>query len=232
MEPQALEELVLKPATRTMLNRIVDDTMPLALYGKSGLMLYGPPGTGKTTAALLLPSLLDLTLANRPQKNYVGGWYSIMQTTGIMQREWSCGAGGGGKNRGVTLINEIDNTVANGQRGASGYAYIILNEADELGNEGLGSLRSLMGRYQNVVYIFTTNHLNKLEAAVMDRCYLLDFSAAGLSEWTVRCNQILAANGLEALSEDELEPLYTDSNGSARTITSYLHAAVTKGVLT
>ena len=229
MEPRSLDELVLKPDTRRMLDLIVSGDMPLALNGEGGLLLYGPPGTGKTTAAALLPHLLDPVLATRPQKNIVGGWFNIMPTEGIMLHEWSCGAGGNGKNRGINLINEIENTVKNGQRGGSGFAYIILNEVDELVDGAMGSLRSLMDRYQNVVWIFTTNHLNKLDAAVMDRSYLLDFGAADLRAWTMRCNQILASNGLSELSEAIVAPLHANSNGSARKITSQLQAAVALG---
>jgi DNA polymerase III delta prime subunit len=226
IEPQTLDELVLKPGTRRMLDLIVADTMPLCANSKSGLVLYGPPGTGKTTAARLLPGLLDTTLAKRPQNTSVGGWSNFFGMTGVLKQEWSCGGGGGGTNRGVALITEIQNKVANGWRGASGYAYIILNEVDELNKDAMGSLRSLMNRNQNVVFIFTTNHLDKLEEAVMDRCYLLDFSAAELSEWAVRCNQILVNNGFICLSEDELAQLYTNSKGSARQIVSNLQAAV------
>lgn len=225
MNPASLEELVLKPDTRRMLEGIISGKFSIAETGKSGLLLYGPPGTGKTTAANIIPSLLDPMLGKRPNRCDMGGWFGLITYSGIRKLDWSCGAGGGGKNRGITLINEIENALMNGQRGESGFAYIILNEVDEMVPEAMGSLRSLMDRHLNVVWSFTTNRLEKVEQAVVDRSYSLDFGAADVSEWAKRCNQILARHSIPALSEEELEPLY-DSSGSARSIINFLKAAL------
>jgi DNA polymerase III delta prime subunit len=226
LQPTSLEELVLKPSTRKMLGWIICGKYPIAANGKSGLLLYGPPGTGKTAAAKLLPRLLDPELATRPRAKGSGLFHEFFSKSGIMQREWSCGAGGGGKNRGISLINEIEYAITNDFRGESGFAYIILNEVDELVDEAMGSLRSLMDRHQNVVWIFTTNHLNKLELAVTDRSYVLDFGAADASEWAKRCNQILVGVNRRVLSAEEFAPLYDASKGSARFIMSRLQAVL------
>ncbi|HEY2468002.1 MAG TPA: AAA family ATPase [Terracidiphilus sp.] len=227
LQPTSLEELVLKPDTRKTLELIVSDKLPVAPNGKSGLLLYGPPGTGKTTAARMLPSLLDPALAKRPRNDISSSstFGYFFTTQGIKQHHWSCGAGSAGKNRGITLITEIENVVKNGDRGDSGFAYIILDEVDELVDQAMGSLRSHMDRYENVVWIFTTNHLDKMEPAVVDRSYRLEFGAADASEWAKRCNQILFKNDLPTLSAEQLAQLY-DRTGSGRSIMSRLQAVV------
>ena len=225
-EPTSLAELVLKPDTRQTLEMIVNRQKPFATNDVTGLVLYGPPGTGKTTTAKLLPQLLDPCLSQLPEPELVGGWFGMLKRKGIMQREWFCGAGCGGRNNGISLINDIENYFANGLRGESGFAYVILNEADMMTADARQSLRALMDRFQNVVYILTTNHLNEIEAGVRDRSHLLDMGAASTNEWAERCNQILRANGMKPLNSQQLAPLFAGASGSARKIVTALETAV------
>ena len=224
--PSSLADLVLKPITRDLLDQLVTGVRPFGLNGVNGLLLYGPPGTGKTTTAGLLPSLLDPHLATLPVPQVIGGWYGMMCGKGMHCYEHFCGAGNGGANNGTALLTAVENSIGNGLRGSSGWSYIILNEVDELKDSAMQSLRSLMDRFQNVCWIFTTNHLNKVEAGVKNRCVLIDMTAAQDTAWAARCNQILSSHGLPSLSEEALAPLFVTSCGSARDIMSNLGTAV------
>jgi DNA polymerase III delta prime subunit len=220
-EPTTLDELALKPTTRTLLEHIVCGKLRVGMGCKKGLLMYGTAGTGKSTAARLLPSELEPAMLALNQQYAAGCIYA---QTGIMQLAKSCGLGSNGGNKGAMLANEITQFLAQGTRGNSGFAYIILDEVDDAGKEFLSSLRGLMDTHSHVIWLLTTNHLYKLDGPLVDRCHTLDFDDAGIEQWAVRCNQILAARNKPTINTSAVELLYQCSNGSARNIISLLQA--------
>jgi len=219
--PKTLDELALKPSTRALLQQIVCGRLQVGTGGKNGLLLHGAAGTGKSTTARLLPTLLEPALLALEQQYAAGGFFPY---PGIMKYEASCGIGCNGNNKGITLANTITTHLAHGMRGESVFAYIILDEVDDAGKDFLASLRGLMDTLSHVVWIFTTNHIAKLDNPLIDRCYALDFGDAGLEQWVVRCNQILEAHNKQAISATDVAILHGSSNGSARNIISILQA--------
>ena len=221
-QPGNFDELVLKPETRARLAEIISGHKPLDASGKVGLILYGPCGTGKTTAAHLLPALLDPVLAQNPcDPNRMPVFSKFFAApAGQHVMEVSVGSGNRGTHNGTALLNELDAALS--FRGPSSHSYVVLNEVDQLTNEARDGLRGFMDRHYRVIYIMTTNHLNKIEASVRDRSYLLDFSDAGADAWGQRCAAILRNSGLPEVSAEELARLHVATNGSARNIISNL----------
>ena len=212
--PTSIDDLVLKPNTRQMLKQIVSGQLPVGDDGQRGLLLHGINGTGKTTAAKMLPGLLD-PLLDKPGFN--GFWASPYVN------EYQCGIGANG----AALITQLQQTLGVWtNRGTSGYVYFILNEVDELKTDAMGSFRGLMDRYEGGFYILTTNHLNRIERGVRDRCYVLDFDAAPDCEWHKRINQIVTSNGMPPLNQSMLTALLEGTDGSARQIIPRLKAGV------
>jgi len=78
-------------------------------------------------------------------------------------------------------------------------------------------LKSVMNR-PNVVFILTTNHLNKIDRGVQNRSVLLDLNAAPTNAWVQKITQIYSLNGLSPLPNTAIAGIVTAGNGSARTI--------------
>lgn len=228
-QPGNFDDLVLKPETRARLAEIISGHKPLDASGKVGLILYGPCGTGKTTAAHLLPALLDPVLAQNPcDPNRMPAFSQLFAASaGQHVMEVSVGSGNRGNSNSIALLNELDAALTS--RGSSGYSYVLLHEVDQLTNEARDGLRGFMDRHYRVIYIMTTNHLNKIEASVRDRSYLLDFSDAGADAWGERCAAILRNAGLPEVPVEELARLHVAANGSAREIISSLLTAANRG---
>jgi hypothetical protein len=64
----------------------------------------------------------------------------------------------------------------------------------------------------------TTNHIDRVDKGVLDRCFLIEMNAAKSQLWLPRVQAILADYGVNDISDDDLLPLINACNGSARNI--------------
>ena len=82
-------------------------------------------------------------------------------------------------------------------------------------------LKTFMNR-ENIVCILTTNHPNRVDDGVRDRCYEIDFNAAYSIDYLPRLRQLIVQNNLTPLSDKFLLNLVQKSNGSWRKLANYL----------
>ena len=143
------------PDTAQLLDDIVTNTIPFPANDKRGIILYGPPGTGKTSLMKLLPDPIELarsgSKANRPT------YITIVKST-----------------NNTATIKQITSLAQNLPNGAN-YEYILLDEADCLGANGLNTLRGVMDS-DTAIFIFATNNINEFPKPIVSRCHAIDMS--------------------------------------------------------
>jgi energy-coupling factor transporter ATP-binding protein EcfA2 len=140
------------------------------LVHKRGILLYGPPGSGKTSLVLLLQKMLveekDGIVFVLTSPNDVSDFIGFMES-GFRATE---------PNREIiVLIEDIDSIIASSN--AEGLLLQLLDGAKQM---------------DNVVYLATTNHLDRLEARItnrpsrFDRVYEVGFPDAKIREYYLR----------------------------------------------
>ena len=120
----------------------------------NNLLLAGPPGVGKTTAAKALCEELGLS-------------YIIIN--------------GSDEGRFLdTVRNTAKNFATTVSLQASKHKVIIIDEADNTGNDVQLLLRSSIEAYHsNCRFIFTCNYKNKIIDPIQSRCSVIDFAFKG-----------------------------------------------------
>jgi DNA polymerase III gamma/tau subunit len=81
---------------------------------------------------------------------------------------------------------------------------------------------------KDVVFIFTTNNLDKIDKGVLNRSLLLDLNAAPTPDWVAKINSIYQNNGLSAPANSAVAGIVAAGKGSARTIFTDLDIAESK----
>lgn len=216
--PLMPDDFALQSATRSKLESVIDGTLTFPGNGVNGLLLYGVYGTGKTTMANLLPGWLETAKTTNFLK--VGKPGQITDTTLCNFDFMPCAQG----QNGAQLISLIEKRTSLVSWNASRLHYVILDEFDLLTSAAIASLKSVMNR-DDVVFIFTTNHLNKIDKGVINRSILLDLNAAPPNAWIQKISGIYASNGLTPPSANAISGIVTAGNGSARTIFTDLDMA-------
>lgn len=195
-----VEDIVISNAdSRERLLDITQGRIPFPIAGKNGLLIFGKWGTGKTELAKLLPSALERAVANA-DLNQQGEFVRCRQ--GV---------------NGTTVMNLIDNIAKLYSFNVSGLHYFTLDEVDNMTTEAQQSLKSAMN-YPSTAFILTTNHIDRVDKGVLDRCFLIEMNAAKSQLWLPRVQAILADYGVNDVSEEDLLTLIDACKGSARNI--------------
>jgi DNA polymerase III delta prime subunit len=196
--PKTIADIAFESAANAKkMQSIVSGTYGFPGNGKNGIILHGKYGAGKSTTATLIPDAMEQTSIgmNCP-------WRTMHR---IMSN-----------NNGVGFLTEIDDkcyTVnINGK-----YAYVILDEVDNLSPSAMQQLKSVMDNHINrVVFIMTTNHLQKIDSSLEDRSYIFGFNKVPPSAWLPAMRRVLAAYGITCLTDDQLIAAAASINGSGR----------------
>lgn len=209
--PAVPDDFVLMAHTKDKLHAVLNGMINFPANGVSGLVLYGIYGTGKTTMANLLPGWIETAkttkfLANNP----VG---QLVDKTNPYFTFQACAQG----QNGASVIGNIQNSTSLISLNDSGLHYVILDEVDILTAAAITSFKSIMNQ-KNVVFILTTNNLNKIDQGVMNRSILLDMNAAPTNEWITKITSIYKLSGLAPPSPSKIAGVITAGNGSARSI--------------
>ena len=209
--PSMPDDFVLMAHTKDKLHAVLSGMINFPANGVSGLVLYGIYGTGKTTMANLLPGWIETAkttkfLANNP----VGQLEDLTNPYFTFQ---ACAQG----QNGASVIGNIQNSTSLISLNSSDLHYVILDEVDLLTAAAITSFKSIMNQ-KNVVFILTTNNLNKIDQGVMNRSILLDMNAAPTNEWITKITSIYELSGLTAPAPAKIAGVIAASNGSARSI--------------
>ncbi|CAN4267890.1 dnaX_nterm, DNA polymerase III, subunit gamma and tau [Methylophilaceae bacterium] len=210
-KPTMPDDFVLMAHTKDKLHAVLNGMINFPANGVSGLVLYGIYGTGKTTMANLLPGWIETAkTTNFLASNPLG------QLTDLTNPYFTFQACAQGQN-GASVIGNIQNSTSLISLNDSDLHYVILDEVDILTAAAISSMKSIMNR-KNVVFILTTNNLNKIDPGVMNRSILLDMNAAPTNDWVTKITSIYQLSGMTAPSPSKIAGVIAAGNGSARSI--------------
>lgn len=209
--PTMPDDFVLMAQTKHKLHAVLSGMINFPANGVSGLLLYGIYGTGKTTMANLLPGWIETAKTTKfLASNSVG---QLVDQTNPYYSFQACAQG----QNGTAVINNTQNATSLISFNESGLHYVILDEVDILTAAANASFKSIMNR-QNVVFILTTNNLNKIDKGVLNRSILLDMNAAPTNDWVTKITSIYQLSGLLPPAPAKIAGVIAAGNGSARSI--------------
>jgi DNA polymerase III delta prime subunit len=218
--PAMLDDFPLMPHSRSKLEMIIDGTLPVP-GSKSGILLYGIYGTGKTTMAELLPGWIETARTTDALSNVTAG--QLVDATQPNYTLYSCAQG----QNGSVLMGNIQTHTSLVSWNVSNLHYVILDEVDLLTSAASASLKSIMNR-KDVIFILTTNHLNKIDRGVQDRSILIDLNAPPVNAWVSKIQAIYQASGMAVPSHQAITGIVQAGNGSARNILTDIQVAEAK----
>lgn len=197
-EPKTLNDIVFHSAqARKTVIGLTNGSFGFPSSGVNGVLLYGVYGSGKSALAKILPQLIEE--ANGGDTAHVS-YFNVAQ---------------GGDN-GASVIERIK-AQAMLVPFSNAYHYFVLDEVDNLRNDSMSSLKVAMNSMQSI-FILTTNHLNKIEGGVINRCEVVEFNAAASKDWLVKVKSILADYGITDIADNKLLDIIEPCEGSARKI--------------
>jgi len=176
---------------------------------KKIIILHGKYGTGKSELAKLLPELIE--------QNRIDGAVTKDNENVF------------GNHVGTFIVCKADNSAYASKRAMptavsfnkSRRHYVILDEVDNMRSDYQKSLKGFITEYDHVVYIMTTNHLEKLDDGLKSRAHLIPFTSPSQKLWLTRCIEICKKCEV-SFDESYLANLIAAADGDARNILSEL----------
>ncbi len=74
--------------------------------------------------------------------------------------------------------------------------------------------------WEHTVFIMTTNYIEKIDAGVKSRSYLIQMDAAAPAAWLPIVRRVIAASGAAVPPDSSLLPIIASCNGNARDMVS------------
>lgn len=199
--PKTIADIVYHDdATEKLVHDLVHNFQPYPYAGKNGILLYGVWGTGKTTLAKLIPKAIE------DVRGGAQGWERFEK---VMAR-----------NNGVDLIQSLDDYVSLNSYPAT-CRHVVLDEVDLLTADAMRSLKSVMDM-ETATFTMTTNNISKVDSAVKNRAYVINFNAAPPERWLPLGLRVMDDYGLPNVRSDLLIPIIEQGEGSAREIVTQL----------
>ena len=194
----------------TRLELLTTNKLTFPNQAKKSIILHGRYGTGKTELAKLLPRMIeDNRVANLADYETNSAFDTLP-----IQIFHSCSVDAPSK----TLERATPNAVS---FNPSKKHYIILDEFDNWKSDYQRSLKSFITEYSHVIYIMTTNHLDKIDAGLRSRSHLISFENPSVELWLRRCVEICEMYNV-APDERYLKDLIRRNRCDARNIMSAL----------
>ena len=220
LTPNCLDDFIYSNQTeRDTLDLILSRKLPFPFTGKSGILFHGGWGTGKSTLSFLMPGLFETA--------YSGHW-NLTQDVGqmpapleddTMTEVFRCGGG-----LSTTVItNKVKAYNSRSQLfHYSRHDYFVFDEVDKLTLGAQQSLKSVMD-LKRCMFFFTTNYLHKVDAGIINRCYLVEMNQSkDPKAYLTIASNVLTNIGLAttALAESTVLAHASIANGSLREFVS------------
>jgi DNA polymerase III delta prime subunit len=209
--PECLNDFALQSSSRQWLEAIVDQTMQFPSYGVCGIIFHGLHGTGKTTLAHLMPGLIESARSTNVLKTALAG--EVIDTLDTPYDSYACAS----SNNSTQLISTINNRTILVPPTKSNLHYIVLDELDNLTDLAQASLKAIMNR-TNVVFLITTNNLNKIDMGIQNRSIPIDMNVPPPKQWRPILKRVFTGAGLTPPPDTVLDQTVIAGRGSARSI--------------
>lgn len=152
------------------------------------LLLHGGTGTGKTSACKLIAEALVT------KQHYSGDVLFIDAST---------------DGRKDSVVQRIENFVPLMSFNETGKRVVIVDECDCLSTKSQDALKGIITHYGKwATFLFTTNHLGKVDAGIRSRAVDIYFDGFTPTAWLGRAQQILTSAGV-TVSPAEIVQLLT-----------------------
>jgi replication factor C subunit 3/5 len=170
--PKNLEEIVLDPFNKRILNNIIETSY------FPNLLFYGPPGTGKTTTIINLINSYQEKLKNK-NKDFIIHLNASDE-------------------RGIDIIrNQINFFVNSKPLFNNGMKFVILDEVDYMTKNAQQALRYLLQNYtSNVRFCLICNYISKIDEGLQNEFLRLRFNQLPTEDIIHFLNKISVSEGL------------------------------------